>query len=250
MRLVKKLDAPEADQPETWENRRRQFYGWFSLKYKEAFRPHWEEGQTLGTKKDPDIWRNVGEHCLVAGSFAELLAEQMHLLPAQVESVTVAAILHDWYKKHETLARKTAHTAEAIRQTISTIKEEDQRKLQARGYPEQVIHLTGANLPASVEGPQTDEEKIMWYVDAMLTDTLPVPIGQRFDELERHPNRGAANTAFSESYRPVYGKPLYDVQRELGQTVGSYLAEHIGYEGDVQDLPLHLKRLLIEKIMR
>ncbi len=227
---------------------RRQFFWKFSLDNKEAFRAHWEEGQTLGSKKNPEVWRNVSEHCLVAGTFAALLATRMGLPPDRIQVVTDAMILHDWYKKHETLARKRAGTTRAIRDVIDAVKKEDQQKLAARGYAADVVALTGANLPATNAGPQTDEEKIIWYVDAILTDTTPVPIKQRFDNLEQHPTRGAANTAFSESYRPVYGRSLYEVQRALGDTVGTHLAQRIGYTGDVQELPLHLRELLIEQI--
>ncbi len=227
---------------------RRPFFWKFSLDHKETFRAHWEEGKTLGSKKDIEAWRNVGEHCLVAGAFAALLATRMGLPPDRIKAVTNAMILHDWYKKHETLARKRAGTTQAVRDVIDAVKKEDQQKLAARGYPADVIALTGANLPASAEGPQTDEEKVIWYVDAMLTDTTPVPIKQRFDDLEQHPTRGAANKAFSESYRPVYGRSLYEVQRALGDTVGTHLAQRIGYTGDVNDLPLHLRELLMELI--
>jgi len=38
------------------------------------------------------------------------------------------------------------------------------------------------------------------------------------------------------------------VQRALGRSVGAYIAERIGYAGDVANLPLHLKQLLQQKM--
>lgn len=233
---------------EDFKDARRRYFANFSLKYKSAFRPHWDEGQTIGSKKDPDVWRNVGEHCLVAGAFAELLAELMTLTPEQVRAVTTAAILHDWYKKHETLARKRAKTAEELRAIITAVGEEDQRKLREKGYSEDVLRIASADVPPSMEGAQTDEERIMWFVDAMLTDTMPVPIGQRFDDLESHPVRADANKAFSASFTDVYGVPLYTVQRHLGDKIGAYIAERIGYTGNVRELPNHLKERLLQRI--
>lgn len=227
---------------------RRRYLSRLALRYKRAFRPHRELGQTLGNKRNPEIWRNVAQHCLVAGCFAELLAQEMRLASSQVRDVTEAAILHDWYKKHETLARRRASSPAELIELVRLSNDEDRAALRNYGVSEKVLDLCRANLPETVLGPQTDEEKIVWFVDAMLADTEPVSIEQRFADLEGHPSRGAANLAFSASYFPRYGKTLYELQRELGRSVGDYLARRIGFDGDSAQLPRHLNDVLSRRI--
>jgi len=199
--------------------------------------------------KEAQEWRNVAEHCLVAGALAELIARELRLSSKQTETVTHAAILHDWYKKEETLARKQAgDDIAAIRKAVAEKKDEDKRQLRDFGFPDDVIRLTGANTPENASGPQSIEEKIIWYVDAMLSDTEPVRICKRFDDLERHPKRGELNKLYSRSFEHHLGKPMYDLQRELGQTIGRQLALALGYKGQTDDLPQYLLRLLKDKI--
>lgn len=92
------------------EDRMRRYFSQFALRHLNALQPHRRFGNSLRRrerglweKRDGEnLWRNVAEHCLVAGALSELLAELMHLSPVQIQRVTDAAILHDWYKKHET----------------------------------------------------------------------------------------------------------------------------------------------------
>lgn len=239
-------NGPSADLSKT------RYFSRLALSHKNALLPHWHEGETLGKKDDPEIWRNVGKHCLVAGAFANLLARKLGLPVEEIRDVTEAALLHDWYKKHETLARKRAITVVEIRDLIQHEKEKDCRILREQyGFRERVVRLTGANLPTDARGPETLSERILWYVDAMLTDTEPMRIRQRFDDLENHPERGESNRAFSESYRPVYGGiSLYELQRQLGDAIGKEFATLLGYQGDPEDLPFFLKSLLEEEIRK
>lgn len=208
-------------------------------------------GRLLGRKTDPTVWRNAGEHALVAGAFAQLVAEQLRLPSNRVQLVTTAALLHDWFKQEEVRARRAAGPGASLAHVVAAVKEEDQRQLQALGYSAELVQLTDANLPKDVNGPQTDEERILWYVDAMLNDTDPIPIDERFDALENHPTRGTANRAFSASYTFVLaGRSLnlYDLQRHLGQVVGTELARRIGYTGPIRALPLHLRDLFWHRV--
>lgn len=144
--------------------------------------------------------------------------------------------------------KQQAQTADEIRQSIDVSKAEDQTLLLQMGFSEDIIQLTGANLPHTAEGPQSDGEKIIWYIDAILNGTQPVVIDKRFDALENDPNRSVSNVAFSKSYQSVFGEPLYDLQRRLGKSVGQYIASKIGFQGDVAALPEYLESRLQEKI--
>lgn len=231
------------------------YFSRFAAAHLNAFRPHLRIGETLG--KGPGIWRNIAEHCLVAGAFADLLADELQLSSSDKSDVVAAAILHDWHKKHE-LSAQSKYAAEGTlsEHKLSLIQEHARAELRELGIPERVIRLSHANLPNTVEGPQTLPEKILWYVDAMLSHTEPVPIKQRFSDLERgwdgvreDPARAQRNLAFSSLYTDRYrGKPLYSLQQELGLTISQELADRLNYHGDIEQLPLALKEKLQERI--
>ena len=238
-----------------FDRRKTAYFAGFAQSHSSAFRPHYRQGETLG--KGPEVWRNVSEHCLVAGVFADILADELHLSVDQKVTVVKAAIMHDWFKKHESTAQRAANEEGKLSLSIlSGIKEDDSQKLLAMGVPQDIVNLTGANDPETQDGPQTLPEKIIWYVDAMLSNTEPVPIRQRFDDLERgwdgtkeDPARAERNNAFSNLYSEKYsGKSLYDVQRELGDKIGAEFAQLMGYQGEASQLPHALKNKLRERI--
>lgn len=231
------------------------YFAGFARSHLSAFRPHYRQGETLG--KGSEVWRNVAEHCLVAGVFADILADELHLPAGQRDTVVTAAIMHDWFKKHESIGQRAANEDGTLSlQTLSEIKARDSQALQKMGVSQEIITLIGANVPDTPEGPQRLPEKIIWYVDAMLSNTEPAPIQQRFDDLERgwdggkeDPTRAERNNAFSSLYREQYGgKSLYEVQRKLGDKIGAEFAQIMGYQGEVSQLPLFLKEKLMERI--
>jgi len=238
-----------------FERGKTAYFADFAKSYLSAFRPHYRQGETLG--KGPEVWRNVSEHCLVSGVFADILSDELHLPPDQKNLVVKAAIMHDWFKKHESIAQRAANQEGTLSlQTISEIKARDNQALQEMGVPQDIIALTGANVPETQAGPEALPEKIIWYIDAMLSNTEPVPIRQRFDDLERgwdgtkeDPIRAERNNALSSLYKEYYdGQSLYDVQRELGNRISAEFAQIIGYQRETSQLPLFLKEKLVEKI--
>lgn len=241
----------------SYEKARTAYFGDFAQSHLSAFRPHYKHGETLGSKKNPETWRNVSEHCLVAGVFADILADELHLPVDQKELVIKAVIVHDWYKKHEVIAQQTARKEGTLSLVaLFKIKAEDSQILQTMGVPQDIITLAGANIPETAEGPETLIEKIVWYVDAMLSNTNPVSIQQRFDDLERGWDgikedaiRAERNIVFSDLYREKYnGRSLYDVQRALGDKIGAEFVQLMEYQGEVAQLPFFLKEKLDERI--
>ncbi len=52
------------------------------------------------------------------------------------------------------------------------------------GVPDGVIRVAGANVPLTAGGPQTDPEKVMWYVDMIVSNTEISPLMDRLDKVE------------------------------------------------------------------
>ncbi len=241
-------------EPQNLDRAKVAYMAEFAASHLSAFKPH-KTGETLGRR--PEVWRNVSSHCLGAGVFADILAAQLDLLPEKRKRVVHAAILHDWYKKHEQTAQRAAAESGTLSlQTFDDIRDRDFQLLRELGIDEATIQLTGANVPDDVSGPIDDEQKIVWFVDAMLSDTKPVRISERFDNLERgwdgnkeDPERAKRNAGFSNSYKPKFGgRSLYEIQREVGDRIGREFSERLGFSGDPSDLPEFLKGKFMERV--
>ena len=235
-----------------FEIKRRNYCQQFALSHMSAFRPHYKKGETLGKKEG--VWRNVSEHCLAAGVLADILAEELRVPAEERKKVVTAMILHDWYKKHEVQMQNKSMSVE----TMNEVGEKEEAELLRLGIPDEIMRLMHANMPISADGPQTTAEKIIWYVDAMLSNTEPVPIRERFDNLERgwdgskeDPGRAWRNRAFSDMFKSRYGgQSLYDVQRQLGDRIGAEFSEAISYTGNPSELPVLLREKFVKKVMR
>ncbi|MBI2035435.1 MAG: hypothetical protein HYT12_01990 [Candidatus Liptonbacteria bacterium] len=172
-------------------------------------------------------------------------------------SIVRALILHDWFKKHESLAlRRAINDGSFSLELLDELKAKDANILLEMGIPSDIVNLTGANIPNRAEGPTVLAEKIILYVDIMLTNTEPVPIDERFDNLERgwdgtkvDPERARRYKFFSAAYQNKYGgKSMFEVQRALGRKLSLEFSEMFGYAGDPNKLPLFLKKKFQEKL--
>ncbi|MFH1292371.1 MAG: hypothetical protein ABIH87_04225 [bacterium] len=249
-------EGKQVDISSDFETKKTNYFARFAYSHFDSLQPH-EKGEVLGHKGDLEIWRNVSEHCLVASVFADILAEELGLEKEQREAVVEAAMLHDWFKKYEVKAMGVVEKEGKLDlRKMEEIKREDQRLLQEMGIPEDIINLAGANIPETTQGPKTLSEKIIWYVDAMLSDTEPVSIAKRFKDLKmgwdgqkENPERARRNAVFSDLYKERYDdKSLFEVQQEVGEKIGTEFKRLLNYTGEVDDLPFFLKEILIEKI--
>lgn len=249
--------------PKDFATKRKIFFASFAAGHHSAFLPHLKKGEVLGPiqhgprapgtpKHNPEIWRNVSEHCLVAGSIAALIAEKLQLSPDSIRLVIEAAILHDWYKKCETVARRTATTLEEISAVWAATPVQEKVILTDLGYSDEVISLCHANSPELYGEPQTIEEKIIFLTDAILLDETPLNLLARFYQTENHPERGADNRAFSESYcgrMPIPEESLYEHHKRLGREIAAEIGPLMGYYEDPDFLGSYLRSLLIQKIL-
>src|SRR3990167_1664323 len=131
----------KSQEPLEFERRRTAYCSKFALSHLSSFRPHYQRGETLG--KGPEIWRNVSEHCLVAGIFADILSEEFGLPEAERTMVVNAALLHDWYKKFESMAIAAGRRDQSLSlQTLDDIKKRDGQAIREMGVADGTIRLT------------------------------------------------------------------------------------------------------------
>lgn len=206
----------------------------------------YDNPQALDETGKPDIWDNVSRHCLMGTHITDILAEAMGVSVEDRMMINQAFWLHDSGKKTERnwqrilAATLTDLTPEIDAQQImlhdlSLMEEWENAEA---GFPIQVSKLMKANIPPSIEGHDNLLEKIVWFADACLTETVIQEINQRFDNLEQDPKRGQLNREFSQSFTPKYGMPLYDVQRSLGLRYEQEFCELLS-SGDVEVINSH-----------
>ncbi|HUW21479.1 MAG TPA: hypothetical protein VMW41_02305 [Candidatus Bathyarchaeia archaeon] len=236
----------------------------FALSHKDVFRIHQEAGLLGLKKRGSREFRNVAEHCLVAGIFADILCELAGMGQTERNRVVKAAILHDWNKRDEVnkLSRilidksKMKGYARLSLRDIEEIKTTQAEFLRGNGVEAEIIRLSQANIPETDEGPQTLTEKIVWFVDAMLYDTEPVAVSQRMSQSQKptwdytENIRIARNQRISEAYRARYrGRSLLEVQQALAPKVSADIAEAVGYQGEPAFLPEFLREQFVQRVM-
>lgn len=243
--------------------RKRKYFSKFAIRHLDAFRPHFKAGEVLGSHREAEveggIWRNVSEHCLVAGVMADILAEQLGLRPEERDLTVRAMIIHDWSKKREKLELERLKADDSLTlEAFEEVKKSDDEVLRTLGVSDEIIQIAGANIPSTEEGPQTDPEKIIWYVDMIMSDTRPVPLLARLDAVEQgwneklqanDPARAQSTRAMLDLYKPrFHGRHLNEVQRSIAPKVEGEFAERIGAAGPPAHLPYYLNSLLAARI--
>jgi len=230
----------------------RAYLDQFAGQYASTLEVHRTIGNSYGDA--PGAWTNVGDHCLVVGIIADIIAEKAGFSASERTKLVEGGLLHDYNKPEEKAMMKADPLSLEL---LDQISEHNLAKLRAFGVPEEVLVLTDSSVAPSLDGHADPLKRILYYADAIVTGTDIVPLQQRFDDLERgwtgsaiNVERAKENAAFSEAYRPKYGgKSLYDVQRELGARVEAEIAGLIGFDGDPVDLPDHLEALFQERVL-
>ncbi len=175
-------------------------------------------------KGKEESWRNVSEHCLVEAVAADVLAEHLH---ADREKVVQAALLHDWYKRREIEGMKKKGGGEGYAAAL----EEDGRLLLEYGVPQELVDLAHANFPKSADPDylknRTLEEKIMYYVDIITSDSEIVPFEERLKLA-----KGKKNIVeMSEWLRGQYGgKSFFELHEILAPEVQTEFEDRLGIE--------------------
>lgn len=229
-----------------------------------------QEAQQEYTGRDVrrgEIWNGAGEHCYAVAILAELLAQKMALSADAIERVTLAGGIHDWWKKHEVMhmwdaedalaaegvqiSRETVESPQVIsviRTQFDAAKEEDRARLKTMGFSEEIIQLANANRLRDTQGPQTDEELILFFLDHVMSGVRPIPLMQRLQAaVTGNPSYLAYEASFKQQ---LGGRTSHQLLMEDGmaQQLQQRLAERIGYDGDPALFHQYLEKLFIEAV--
>src|SRR3989344_6125106 len=165
---------------ESFDAKKTRYFAALGLRLREAMQVHKAAG--LWDKKDKKReWGNITEHCLVAATRTETLADMLGISGAVKEDLLLAVALHDANKKEEVLAPKRA-AQEGASPTVALYEsiEGGAERLGAAGASPRVVELaeSSGGLPETTlrvldilekEGNLSDEELarlVVYYVDA------------------------------------------------------------------------------------
>lgn len=222
-------------------------------KYPEAYIA-WKAGGIMEKGAD-----NIARHNGVAGTIAEDLSMLLGIDPVRP---TRAAMIHDATKLRENALLDKAMSSrrgQITKRTLDESKRADTTWLLSLGYSPDVVELSGANVPRkprgfdfekmarltspeealsamahAIVGNMSDEEKVVWYVDAILYDEQPVGVDLRM-YLGRGVNndnptpRELRNEALNKALEAHYGLPYYALQEAIGNQLTHEFSQRIAH---------------------
>ena len=182
-------------------------------------------------------WSNVYAHCEKEAEVAVILSELLKLNDTSYYDLVSAAILHDWYKRHEReAANASGHMAYGESEKKSA---EGLRKLGITDRVIEIAHSVGSLGLNEIEDCNDVLRLAMHYIDDITSNTEIVEINERCDRLERIERYKEWN----EYGRTLYnGKTMFEKQREVGMIVQNKLEYFIGLE------PNTLTQLIKQKL--
>lgn len=230
-------ETPEKQVRDPEAIRKTKYFSSFALAHLSEMRIL-RKGGVLG--KENKGWRNISEHCLAEAVGADILAEH---LGANRKKIVDAAIVHDWYKRHEVEAMKELGGAAGHKKTSA----EDEVLLRELGVPEDIIRLAHVNIPDSIDpsylAKRTTEEKILHYVDLITLGSDFTSYENRLTEASKDPRI----VEFCDSYKDKYGGlNLLDVQWKLAAEEQLEFEKALGIESGT--LAQFIKENLKERI--
>lgn len=196
---------------------------------------------------DLDEWRNVARHGLKTALITDVLGEVLGLSLEERRITNLAAVLHDSDKKTERNWQRALESDEDVAALAEGQREGLQSKESQRvralldvaamealenvefGIPAEAAALMTVNTPKTINGPQTDMERIMWFADACLRMTTIMSAAERMESGRRDVYNGGKNATYAESFRDQFGgRNLYEVQVEIAERLIPELSIRIG----------------------
>src|SRR3989338_7849566 len=109
------------------ERQKTAYFADFALSHMDAMRML-KRGKVLGPESEG--WRNIAEHCLLAGVTAYTLGRLARLEEADLQELTFAALTHDWDKRlqKEQVQLPGARTPDGLVMTGSDSKALDEMR--------------------------------------------------------------------------------------------------------------------------
>lgn len=207
-----------------------------------------KEGKVLG--KDPgDIWRNVSEHCLVQTAAVNVLAELLDLSFEKRKILNLSAMIHDWDKKYQTegLKRinKIVQSGEISNEESGRLKYEffeeselhNAKGMQGKGVDPEIINLATADGHTALKrftNGATLEEKIIHYTGSITNEDRIVSLDERINNLEKNERYKDMND-YGKNLPWTNGKPLYELQREVGHKIEKELVKKLIESGKLEE---------------
>jgi cytidyltransferase-like protein len=167
--------------------------------YKKEFDILKNEGNLVGD------WYNVYQHCEMEANIATILARLMGLSQENTNTLIKAAILHDWYKRHE-------------RENLNYDSNFSSNGLKNLGYDDNIIEIAHSVGHTSFNNIMKKNTlcKAMHFIDDITLGSKIVEINERADATEK---TGRYTRLVEEQKANFGGQSFFVIQKMIGARI-------------------------------
>lgn len=235
-------DIQLQEDPEKKDNNTKgktRFFSRLAVEVMGSLKLHKKEGLWDRNEKNERDWGNVSEHCLVEVARTKLLSRNLGLSEEETKKLTIAAGLHDFFKKGE-----KSFIEHGILTWESTEKseEESRRIMTENGFSQEIIelaHSVGHDSLSKVEEILNKQDLteheiaflIMHYVDDYTIDSeWCKPASDGKNDLDRRMEKNETNPRYQVLNQDGIGKFMenettFQAQHRIGKLVESRIAQ-------------------------
>ena len=271
------VDTAKHGETQEFKDKKRKFFVNLGLQTREMLKMHKSAGLWEKDEKG-ESWENVSEHCLVEVARTEILGELLNLSEDAKKNLKFAAALHDFHKRKDIEATKTAlKSKKPVLPVLEKQTEKDFSEMREAGINEDIIYIKegigGEKRPESLmleildkKDPLPDIDVaclVLHYVDGYTRgDKWAVPaeivpergkineLDRRQDKNESNPNYEKINIEGTGFFQE--GETMYQAERRICNLIENRIAELLkekaGIEIDPLDLPEFIDQKIREKI--
>ena len=251
-------ENPEQFVDNKFVDNKREYFVHLGLRMREALKLHRKAG-LWERKEGKRDWGNVSEHCLVEVARVDVLADKLGLAEDIRSDLSIAAALHDFFKKGE----KEIVSAEGLTwDSFEKASQESKRQMQEAGFGEKIVHLANSSGHGSLVetenilnkeslSPEDTAYLMLHYVDDYTigsdwANQVEVsPDGNRVNDFDRRIDINESNPRYvqlnEDGKKYFNGETAFEAQRRIGHLVEERLAvlltERTGQTVDAKDLP-------------
>ncbi|MDO8513852.1 MAG: hypothetical protein Q7S37_05100 [bacterium] len=260
-------DIQLQEDPEKKDNNTKdktRFFSRLAVEVMGSLRLHKKEGLWDRNEKNQRDWGNVSEHCLVEVARTKILSRDLGLSEDETKKLTIAAGLHDFFKKGE----KSFMGQSGLTWESTELSEEESRRImRENGFSEEIIelaHSVGHGSLSKVEEilnrqDLTEHEiafLIMHYVDDYTIDSeWCKPAYDEKNDLDRRIEKNETNPRYQVLNQDGVGRFMenettFQAQHRIGKLVESRIAQLIADRLHEEIRPTALPTRIDEEIKK
>lgn len=216
---------------------KEQYWAKLTKRYKAKYPIAFRLFEEYGLLPESEGWSNIVRHCLLEAAAMEVVAGGLKLSKKDKDTLVLAGLIHDFYKRREIeLIKKEGDST-------ATLEKAEKRSfdiLMKNSINPETVKITDAigitKLDWIKDPACTLAEKVMFYIDSITKHDQLVTLEEKVAELPSH-------------YPDIAATGIYPIYLKVSQGVEAELASKIGLK-DPKKLPGYIKRQVFQTIIK